>query len=292
MAAGQIELSIVVAGSRPEGPSPRLLDAVAEVLRSGRAEVIVVTTRKDAGPNRSGTTTLVCEQGTTVPRLRSIGFDKARGGIVALTEDFCAPDPGWAEALLSAHERSPAVAIGGPMDRHTGRVSAWAWTLCEYGRFFRLRTAGAVSDLAGTNVSYKAAGLRELLGGLPDEFQEVFVHERLRERGGTLFWEPRARMYDESDRPFGSSLRALYHHGRLYGSQRIGNGLGARVFRLLASPLVPCVQLYRIARAVIPSHAMPLLRSLPELLCLLIAWAIGEGIGSIAGMGGSKERWT
>jgi hypothetical protein len=291
VSAGQIKLSVVVAGSRAEGLCPRLLESLSEMLRSGRAEVVVATARSG---QCDGTRTVHCDPGTTVPRLRSLGFEEVRGDIVALTEDFCAPAPGWAEALVAAHEKSPAVAVGGPMGRRDGRASAWALTLCEYGRFFGPRTAGPVSDLPGTNVSYKVAKLREVLGDVPSEFQEVLVHGDLRERGETFYWEPAARMYDESDRPFRSALRAQYHHGRLYGGQRIhGRGLAVRVLRAALSPLVPVVLLFRIARAVVPSgNTMPMLRSMPYLLCLLIAWGIGEGVGSIAGVDQSEEQWT
>ena len=194
-------MSLIVAGSRPGGPALALFSTLERWLTNGQLEVLIATASQApvAGAARAGVRVLRAASGTTVPRLRAAGLEAARAPIVALTEDFCVPSPGWADALLDAHARVDAVAIGGPIDCTGGRATDWALTLVEYGRFFGSSSAGAVGHLPGTNVSYKAEALRAILGGLPTELVETTVHATLRDRGATLWRDPRAVMVDVND---------------------------------------------------------------------------------------------
>lgn len=288
------DLSLVVAGSRPNGPPAQLFDALAPALAHGTVEVIVASARPEGGPSpRQGVRIVRAPCRTTVPRLRALGLAAAKAPIVALTEDFCVPAPGWAEAILGAHRRLEAIAIGGPIDRQDGGAADWALSLFEYGRFFRREPEGPVPDLPGTNVSYKACRLREALGAPPEEFLEVRVHAALRTRGETFWRLPEAVMIDRNERPLLSAVASQYHHGRLFGFLRAeGSGIGHRLLRVAAAPLVPAVLIARIAPAAAAAgRTSALLRSAPILLLLSLSWALGEGVGSLFGAGGSRLRW-
>lgn len=65
--------------------------------------------------------------GASVFDLRAAGFARARGEIVAMTEDHCVPAPGWPRRVLEAHARHPdATGIAGGVTN--GSVdSAWDW---------------------------------------------------------------------------------------------------------------------------------------------------------------------
>lgn len=241
---------------------------------------------------------LECSPGTSVPRLRAAGLRAARGTIVALTEAFCRPAPGWAEALLHARARTGALAIGGPMRRAQGSGSHWALTFAEYGRFLRGEPEGPVLDLPLTNVSYARERLFEILarapGGLAEDFVEPQVHAALKTAGEALWRTPGAVMFDDNDVGLQSSLPAMYHHGRLYGGRRVeGQRLLVRPLRLALSPLVPLIQLARIVQAASAVHGpLVVVRCLPQLSVLLLAWALGEGVGSLLGAGDSASRWS
>lgn len=291
------ELSVVVAGSRPDGPPAGLMERLGPLLAEGRAEILIASSRPRPVPDalQPGVRPVPCAPGTTVPRLRAAGWEAARGAIVALTEDFCLPAPGWAEALLTAHGRHPAIAVGGPVTRCTGSGTDWALTFCEYGRFFHVATEGAVSDLPGINVSYKSLALRRLLGGsLPHEVRETDLHAAIVRLGGTLWGDPRVVMEDASRTTLGRAIGSMYHHGRLYGGERVaGRPATARLVRAVLAPAVPAVLAVRIVRQVIPAgHGARLPGAAPALVCLLAGWAAGEGAGSLAGPGESGRRWT
>jgi hypothetical protein len=232
--------------------------------------------------------------------MRLAGVRAANAPLIALTEDFCAPAAGWAEALLAAHERDRSAVVGGPVARRAGSASDWALTLIEYGRFFARASDGSagsaetVGDLPSINVAYPA---RELLSALPSGLRGIFeveLHARLREAGVRFSMLPGATMFDYSTTQIHRAARAQYHHGRLFGGDRVrGRALSLRLKHALLTPAVPAVLLSRITRRVAAAgQAEQLLRSLPALSILLTAWAAGEAMGSMFGAGQSADHWT
>jgi len=287
-------LSVVVAGSRPGGPPEALFRRLEPLLQAGTAELLLATTRPEAHVRPAGTRIVRCAPSATVPSLRLAGVRAATAPLIALTEDFCVPAEGWAEALLEARGRVDAAVLGGPVARRGGSAADWALTLMEYGRFFRQVPEGEVPDLPSINAAYDADRLR---AALPDNAEGLFeaqLHALLRARGERFWRVPRAVMFDENERPLASATRAQYHHGRLFGGGRVqGRGLFVRLMRFAVAPAVPAILLARIAReAAAAGHRADVLRALPALSLLLGAWSAGEAAGSLFGPGQSGARWT
>lgn len=287
-------MSVVVAGSRPWGPPTELLRVLGPALQTGRIELLLATARDAVAPNTPNTRVVKCPVGSTVPHMRLLGVRAARGGLVALTEDFCVPVPGWVDALIDAHRSAGAAAVGGPVARRSGSAADWALTLIEYGRFFRGEPEGTVGDLPSINVAYDATQLRAVLAADADGLFEVALHAQLRAAGARFWRVPDAVMFDHSTTDVRSAASAQFHHGRLYGGGRMqGRGLLPRLTRMALSPGIPAVLLSRIAREVSAAGQAPqLLRALPALSILLGAWSIGEAVGSMLGEGPSGARWT
>ena len=288
------KLSVVVAGSRPEGPPPGLHRVLGPLARAGEMEVIIATARTDPEEARGYARVVPCKPGATIPAMRLAGVRAAVAPLVALTEDFCAPVEGWAESLLEARARTDAAVLGGPVTRGGGSAADWALTLIEYGRYFRREPEGTVEDLSSINAAYDAARLRAALGEDATELYEVEIHATLR-AGGARFWRvPGAVMQDESHQPFARAVSGQFHHGRYYGSGRVEHrSLGARLLRAALTPAVPAVLFGRIVReASAAGHLPQVARAMPALAVLLAAWAAGEATGSLAGAGDSGSRWT
>ena len=287
-------LSVVVAGSRPEGPPEALFRRLRPLLQAGAAELLLATARPEAQMSLPGTRIIRCAPGSTVPVLRLAGVRAATAPLIALTEDFCAPAEGWAEALLEARGRVDASVLGGPVARRGGRVADWALTLAEYGRFFRREPEGEVRDLPSINVAYDADRLHGALAVDATGLFEMRLHADLRARGERFWRVPGAVMFDENERPLASARRAQYHHGRLFGGERVqASGPFPRLVRCALAAAVPAILLTRIAReAAAAGHAADVLRSLPALSLLLGAWSAGEAVGSLFGPGQSGARWT
>ena len=288
------QLSVVVAGSRQEGPPGELMETLRPDLESGRVELIVATARARVDPRQeTGVVVLMSPVGTTVPELRAAGVAHARAELVALTEDFCVPGEGWVDALLRAHHEQQVAAAGGPVNRQGGTAAQWALTFCEYGRFLASSHSGSVGDLPGINVCYRTRDLQEALGQLPSRWREVDVHGALRQAGRTLWWTRSAIMFDRNGRPFISAVAALYHHGRLHGGlQKDRVSLLARLARVLLTPVVPALMWARQFRpAQDAGHLGPWLKAAPLTLVMLSGWALGEAWGYLYGPGMSEERW-
>lgn len=287
-------LSVVIAGSRPEGPPEALFRALHSQLQTGSIELLLATARSKAHPPRPGTRIVRCAPGSTVPAMRLAGVRVATAPLIALTEDFCVPADDWADTLLEARGRVGASVLGGPIARRNGSAADWALTLAEYGRFFRREPEGEVADLPAINVAYDADRLRAALPPDAEGLFEVQLHARLRARGERFWRLPGAVMFDENDRPFAHAARAQYYHGRLFGGERVQDqGLFPRFVRCALAPAVPAVLLRRIAReAAAAGHTTEVWRSLPALLLLLGAWSAGEAVGSLFGKGHSGARWT
>lgn len=287
-------LSVVVAGSRPEGPPEALFRGLHSLLQTGVVELLLATTRPEAYAQWPSTRIVLCPSGSTVPAMRLAGVRAATAPLIALTEDFCAPTEGWAETLLEARGRVDAPVLGGPITRRAGSASDWALTLAEYGRFFRREPEGEVADLCSINVAYDADHLRRALPPGATGVYEVELHALLRSRGDRFWRLPLAVMYDENKCPLAKAARAQYHHGRLFSSGRVQEqGLLLRLARCAIAPAVPAVLLNRIAReATAAGHAAEMWRAAPALLILLGAWSAGEAIGSLFGKGRSETKWT
>ncbi len=286
------ELSVVVVVPEGVRGASERWQSVLEAPALG-IELLFVQAGVASAPASRGARFVAAPAGATVPRLRALGLQAARGGIVAFGEAFLRPVPGWAGALLAAHRGTPAVAVAGSFTRDSGSARDWALTLVEYGRLFAARRAPERSDASFANVSFKREPLLRLLSGASEEVVEPEVHSRLRAAGQPFAYCGGARVVDENEQPLGRSFSALYHHGRFYGARRVAHGTrGERLLHFALCPLVPVIQLARVTRAASAARILwPLLRALPALVLLLFAWALGEAVGSLRGEGASGRRW-
>ncbi|HUY65168.1 MAG TPA: glycosyltransferase [Acidimicrobiales bacterium] len=98
------------------------LDAIG-AMAGDRFEVVVVDSGSpDPVPvaevvRRAGARLVRCER-PGISLARNTGVAAARGAIIAFTDDDCAPDPRWVEAIVAAFENHPDTAF------LTGRTSA------------------------------------------------------------------------------------------------------------------------------------------------------------------------
>jgi hypothetical protein len=290
------ELSVVVVV--PEGVRGAS-ERWQAVLGSARAVELVLVRAASAADAPSGARSLAAPPGSTVPRLRALGLEAARGTIVAFGEAFLRPVPGWTDAHLAAHRANRAhqdrrvSAVAGSFARATGRAPDWALTFVEYGRFLAAGSPPRRDDASFANVSFDRERLLALLGGAPQELVEPEVLACLRAAGVDFAFCAEACLLDENQVPLGRALVALYHHGRFYGARRVArSSFGTRLLRCALSPLVPPLQLARVARRALAAGAVaPLLRAFAALVLLCCAWAVGEGVGSLVGEGASGRRW-
>jgi hypothetical protein len=295
-------LSIVVVSFNSERRLIACLEAIASEAGSPATETIVVRAcRPGTGTFPSSVRTawpcaryVEAPAGCTVPRMRALGIAESRGAIVALIEDDCLVQRGWAEAVVSAH-RGPEAAVGGAVEPGPyANGLDWSVYFCDYGRFMLPLAAGPAAALPGNNMSYKRTALASLPAQIADEFQEVFVHQAWRQAGVPMRTDPAVVVVNTNAWRWSDVTRTPFHHARAYAAARLAGRPFVRraVMSLLALPL-PLVKVLRVSRE--PLHrrrlVAPLLRSLPWVCVLSASWSLGESVGYLFGPGRSASEW-
>jgi hypothetical protein len=287
------ELSIVIVVVAGREPLARCLEALRRQEGAGSREVIVA--HDDQHPDvqalepRFADASFLRVPGTrTFAELRAAGVARAAAPIVALTEDHCAADPRWAAALVAAHAEDPRrAAVGGVVEKALPDTALdWAVYLLDYARYAGPQADGPVHALTDCNVSYKRSALAPLAALWRDEFHEPTVHAAL-EQGGLVLWLASAMVVWQR-RPFTlmGALRDRWQYGRLFGSLRAaGTPFSRRLVLAALAPAVPALQVLRVAQH---AHRAPqlragLLRALPWVVLLAVAWGAGELAGHATG---------
>jgi hypothetical protein len=225
------------------------------------------------------------------------GVRAARSGVVAFAEDHCFPEPGWAEALLSAYTAPEIVAVG-PIFRNANPATLVSWCdfVIGYGPWIGPGVGGDQPFLAGHNSSYRRDGLLALGTDLAESLEaETVLHMALRSQGKRLVVEPRARTAHTNFGRFAIWLPVQYHCGRVFASERARHWRWVRrLFYTAAAPLIPAVRLARALGHLRASREQrpALLRLLPLLALGLAADGVGQMVGYVAGGGASPRRLT
>lgn len=268
-AAAQLELVLV-------GPSLEALDCPAEDVAPFAA-----LQRVAVGPVRS------------IAHANAAGVRRARGRVVVLAEDHCFPEPGWAAALLRAHEE-PWAAVG-PVVRNANpdSVVSWADFLIGYGPWMEPAPAHSPAFLPGHNSSYKRELLLALGGRLEAMLEsETVLHFEWTARGLPLRIEPAARVAHVNFSRWRSWLPVQFLWGRLFAGMRAASWpRRRRWFYAAASPLIPAVRFWRAVRAYLqPGRSRwLLLRTTPVLALGLALDGLGQMAGYLLGPGRSME---
>jgi hypothetical protein len=220
-----------------------------------------------------------------VPELWEAGIRQSRGDIVALTTVDCLPQPGWIDAILSAHRR-PVAAVGGAItcDPRAG-VLDWAVYLCRYSPYTQPRE-GPTAEIAGDNASYKRVAIDACPEPRRDGFWEANVHAALERAGRQLWLDPEIRVVYRNPFGFGAFMRQRFQHGMRFTRGRSGDlPPWERALRVVLWPVVPVLMLVRIVRRVLAQgrHRRRLVLALPVLTLFLSAWALGEAVGYARG---------
>jgi hypothetical protein len=222
-------------------------------------------------------------------RARAAGVLRAAAPVVAFAEDHAFPAPGWAEALINAHQQEWA-AVGPVMSNaNPESLSSWANLAVEYSPWLAPRAGGEVEHLPGHNGSYK----RDLLLEYGDRLEEMLDAESilqwdLRARGHRLYLEPAARTFHENFTAPLSSIVLRFYGGRLFAASRARHWPAwRRLCFTCGSPLIPLVRFLRIVRELRqpgrPRHLLP--RLAPMLFAALVCDGAGEMVGYACGAG-------
>jgi len=234
---------------------------------------------------------------TTTGRAMEAGFRVAAAPRLSYVEEHCYPMPGWAEAVIAAHE-GPWAAVGSALENaNPESVVSWAMLFMDFGPAVELAEPGEARALPSHQTSYTRAALE----GHDQELHELLEVEAVLQaallaRGDRLYMESAARRSHLNPTRVRSMVRGQLLAGMQYAPLRIRQerfSLPRRVAYAAAAPLILLVQLRRtlreIARTGRTRELLP--RMLPALLAGLAAQQAGETLGYLTGRQGiAPER--
>lgn len=269
---GEMELVFVT-------PVPELAVEPARRAGFGGTQVVVVST----------------DLWRSTARSRAAGIRAARAPLVALVEDHCFPTPGWAAALVRAHQQ-PWAGVGPViLNANPATTVSWANLAVEYGPWLAPRDRGPAAHIPGHNSSYK----REVLLAYGDALDELMEAESvlqwdLQRRGHQVALEPDARSRHQNFARFLPSITLRFHGGRLFAANRASTWpVARRLLYAAGSPLLPFVRTSRAMRDLRRAAARRAgVATMATTFTLLVFDAIGECMGYVTGRGSSLERLT
>lgn len=227
---------------------------------------------------------------------RAAAARAASAPVVAYAEEHCYPDPTWGAELLAAHASSHAAVGPAVRNANPEHVVSWADLFVGYGRWMAPGRAGTVAMLPGHNTSYK----REVLLAFGPELDALMEAEtvlfwKMRRRGHTLYFAPRAAVAHLNFSRWSVWLRVQWHLGRSFAALRAERWWWARRAAFaLAAPLIPFVRLSHMLGAA-HRNGVPralVARALPAVLAGLAVDAAAQAAGSVLGAGRSVPRLT
>ena len=220
-------------------------------------------------------------------RRTAAGIRMAQGRIVALLEDYGAPDPDWCEQIIKAH-RLPYGIIGGAVE-HEGKGSLnWAVYFLDFGRYQLPLREGPSDYATDVNVSYKREILEDVKHLWRDRYNEVTVHWALAKKGVILWRKPQIVVrQDRGKLSFSQLIRERFNWGRLFACMRKKEMSSlSRFSYIVMSPGIPAVLLARMASKVFGVGGRNRTRfvlSFPQVVAMTICWCLGEFAGYVTG---------
>lgn len=294
-------LSVVLArAGGPDSIATTVRHLLAQTIRE-RIELLVVGPRSEEGaPPPAGVDALggyafvSVSAVDSIARANAAGVRAAGAPVIALAEDHCFPEPGWAEALVAAHATGRYAAVGPAVtNANPGSRLSWADFVIGYGPWALPVATGEMPFLPGHNSSYDRA---ELLG-LGDRLEEMLaaetvLHMDLARRGRRLLLCAEARTAHVNFSLVRPWLRIQMQNGRVFaGTRAAGWPARRRAVWCAASPLIPPVRLARSLRMVARLRRADarVVGGVPFLILGLLLDGVGQALGYARGPGGSAR---
>jgi len=286
-------LSVIIATFNARDTIRPCLRALAGQTVRPFMEVIVVDSSSD------GTAGIVDEEFPWVRRIvfperkycgdaRNAGLVQARGRIIALTDGDCEAQESWVEEILKAHERNAAPAIGGAIaNGNPESPVGWAAYFCEFSAWMPGGPAGARTDIAGANMSYKGEAFDRCGTFIPGTYcSDTEFHWRLGREGLGLRFEPSIRVSHRNIPFLGRFLRHEFRHGCSFARVRVKaqrftaarRAAYALSFGLIAAKIYLQIAARNVENPVYLRHFCV---SSPLTLLGVITWSLGEAWGYI-----------
>jgi len=223
-----------------------------------------------------------------LPEARAAGVRAASAPIVFIGETHSYPQPGWADALISAFNGPWAAVVPAIGNANPTGAASWASYLFDYGAWGPNRHSGEIADPLIYNTAYR----REVLLSLGDRLSaaldpnEEALWALLMSRGHRAALASDARILHLNVGTFRALIREKFCAGVVLGTHRSTRWSPLRrLLYFVASPLIPIVLFGRVLRGARhwPSGTLP-----PSAIAGVLIAALAKTMGEIIGYAGVK----
>lgn len=227
-----------------------------------------------------------------VPRARAAGVRAATAPLIFIGETHSFPHPGFAAAIIAAHEGPWDVVVPGLDNANPATARSWASFLLDYGYWLAGLPASQIRGGPTWNASYRREVLLDLDGTLDSALSSGDeLPMALRARGRSFYFEPAARI-DHTNLESRGWLDERFLSGLVVGANRGKRWpLARRLAYFAASPLIPFVLLYRNVASMghlYRSSRLPF-GSAAVLVAAAVVRSIGEAVGYLKGLSHGAE---
>ncbi|MDA0658072.1 MAG: hypothetical protein O2931_05420 [Planctomycetota bacterium] len=185
--------------------------------------------------------------GASLEQARAIGVREAIAPIVLFAEDHAYPEPGWAAAIIRAHEGpwtavSPAVTNANP-----DSMLSWADFLLSYGDWYYPGSSREIHGALIHNGSFKRDALLDFGEDLAKQLgrKSTLVND-LTSGGSRLYLESGATVHHANVSKFFPCVGLWLCCGRIFAANRVeseGWSIVRRLVYILMLPVIPVLRL-------------------------------------------------
>lgn len=226
----------------------------------------------------------------------TVGVRSAKADLVVFCEDHCFPEPDWAALLVDAHQDDWAAVGPTIVNANPKNLCSWVSLFLDYSEWVDPVSSGVKAHIPGHNSCYKKRILLDYGDSLEQMLEaESLLHWDLKEKGYQVYLESRAKTRHLNFEKFISLIVLNFFASRRFAACRVYEGSWVKKWLYsLASPLIPFVRSWRIAREVRKPGRYEgnffLLFSI--LFVVLLVCGVGEFLGYSLGIGNSVKKVT